>query len=498
MTLLRADDVTVLDAGGRALVRPLSLALEPGEPLVVLGETGSGKSLLAQALMGTLPPELSARGRVRIGGVKRDAARPEAFRALWGRVLAVLPQEPWLSLDPLMRAGAQVAEAHKLVRGLPAAAARRAAGDDLAALGLGPEAGAKLPHELSGGMAQRVAFAAARAGGGQIVIADEPSKGLDAARRDEVASLLTRGLDDGGGLLVITHDLALARRIGGRVIVLRDGAAVESGPLGAVFVAPATEYTRRLLDADPARWPRRTPRAAGAPVVDARGLTIARGGRTLVEAFDLLVGAGELVGLSGPSGCGKSTLGDALLGLHAPVAGEARRMTGAPRTGFQKLYQDPVAAFAPRRALGATLADVARRFGRAPGEVDALLGRLALDPVLLTRPPAQVSGGELQRIALLRVMLARPRFLFADEPTSRLDPITQREVIGVLSTLADEGCAVLLVSHDADLLDRTADRRIALDGVDAAKWQSSTPLVGPEEPTLGERQVSLGRSGVAC
>lgn len=462
MTLLAAEDVTVRDAEGRALVGPVSLRLDPGAPLVLLGETGSGKSLLAQALMGALPPGLSARGRVAIEGAVLDAARPEAFRALWGRRLAALPQEPWLALDPLMRAGPQVAEAHALVRGLAPAQARAAAAADLAALGLGAQAARRFPHQLSGGMAQRVAFAAARAGGGRIVIADEPTKGLDAARRGEVAALLTQGLAGGGGLLVITHDLALARMIGGDLIVLREGAVAEAGRLGEVLARPAAAYTRRLLDADPERWPRRAPRAGGAAVVEARGLGVARGGRTLVEGLDLTVAAGAVAGLSGPSGCGKSSLGDALLGLVAPAAGAVSRAADAPPTAFQKLWQDPVAAFAPRRALGESLGDVARRFRRGGGAVGALCGRLGLDPALLARPPAAVSGGELQRLALLRVMLAGPRFLFADEPTSRLDPITQRAVIDILTGLADDGCAVLLVSHDAALLDRAADRSLGL------------------------------------
>jgi peptide/nickel transport system ATP-binding protein len=481
MTLLQADDVAVLDAAGRTLVRPVSLRLDPGEPLVVLGETGSGKSLLAQALMGTLPPELSARGRVRIDGTEHDAARPARFRPLWGRTFAVLPQEPWLSLDPLMRAEAQVAETHALVRKLAAQDARTAAASDLAALGLDAAARRRYPHQLSGGMAQRVAFAAARAGGGRIVIADEPTKGLDVARRDEVARLLSRSLAEGGGLLVITHDLALAQRIGGRLIVLRDGAVVERGTVAGVFAAPAADYTRLLLDADPARWPRRTPRAVGPTVIEGRALTVARGGRPLVERLDLTIGAGQIVGVSGPSGCGKSTLGDVLLGLHAPSPGDVRRSADAPCTAFQKLYQDPVAAFAPRRALGATLGDVARRFGRNGAAIAALRDRLDLDPFLLARTPGQVSGGELQRLALLRVMLAEPRFLFADEPTSRLDPITQRGVIDIIEGLADAGCAVLLVSHDVELLDRTADKRIALGApnvADVAGREQASVLLG--------------------
>ena len=473
MILLEADDITVSD-GPTTLLQPVSLTLEAGTPLVVLGETGSGKSLLAQALMGTLPPGLATSGRVTLGTHRLETARAGRFRPLWGREIAVLPQEPWLSLDPLMRARAQVGETHRLVRALTAAEARRQAETDLARLGLDPAATQRYPHQLSGGMAQRVAIAAARAGGARIVIADEPTKGLDAARRDDVADLLLQELGQGGGLLVITHDLELAQRIGGRLMVLRRGEVVEAGETARVLAAPLDRYTRALIAADPRHWtPRSTAaRAAasttastssGPAVVSAHGLTVGRGGRTLIDRVDLDLRAGRIFGVTGPSGCGKSTLGDVLLGLVPPLAGEVRRDGGLPATAFQKLYQDPVAAFPRRLRLGRTLADVARRHGAGAGRIDALLERLGLDPVLLERLPDAVSGGELQRLALLRLLLVRPRFIFADEPTSRLDPITQAQVIQLLcETVEQDGCAVMLVSHDAMLIRNTADERLAL------------------------------------
>mgnify|MGYP000232479231 CR=1 FL=1 len=476
MSLLDADGIVVRD-GTTPLVSRLSLRLDPGEPLIVLGETGSGKSVLAQAVMGTLPRGLRAEGRVAIDGRVLDASDARGFRALWGRKIAVLPQEPWLSLDPLMRAHRQVEEALHLVRGLPARESRARARTELVALGL---AGAetRYPHELSGGMAQRVSIAAARAGGARVVVADEPTKGLDTARRDEVADLLLSETGGDGGLLVITHDLALARRLGGRLMVLRAGEVVETGDTAEVFAVPRAAYTRELIAADPESWPaRRSTARGGDAVVRAEGLAVARGGRTLFRDVAFEIGPGAVFGVTGPSGCGKSSLGDAVLGLVSGTEGRVWRQGRDART-FQKLYQDPVAAFPRKRPLGESIGDVARLAGVERGRIDVMLERLGLDPVLLSRRPDAVSGGELQRLALLRVLLVNPAFVFADEPTSRLDPITQASVITLLGETAErDGVAIMLVSHDGALIRGTADAVLSLGGEDGTSGTGSAPVV---------------------
>ena len=475
MTVLSASDITVVN-GADMLVSPVSLKLEPGRPLVVLGETGSGKTLLTQAVMGTLPCDLCGTGRVTVGSEILDAAAPRSFRGLWGRKIAALPQEPWLSLDPTMRARDQIAEAHRFVRALSPSQAAARADRDLAILGLA-QSGGRYPHELSGGMAQRVAIAAARAGGARIVLADEPTKGLDAARRDEVADLLLSEMGPDGGLLVITHDIDLARRIGGDLMVLRAGAVVERGATAEVLATPQAACTRDLLAADPSSWPDRERCAfrGKAAIVAAEGLCVARGGRTLFRDVTFGIPPGSILGVTGPSGCGKSSLGDTLLGLLTPSAGRVTRHPDLATTAFQKLYQDPVAAFPRKRRIGDTLADVARRAGPATDRTEVLLDRLGLDPHLLARVPGAVSGGELQRLALLRILLVRPAFIFADEPTSRLDPITQAQVIALLRETAEaEDCAILLVSHDLALVRATAEATIALHG-DAMALSDGSP-----------------------
>lgn len=462
-TMLLSLDALTIEGDGVSIA-PISFSLQAGQRLTLLGETGSGKSLIAQAIMGTLPKGLTAGGQLTVIDHTYSALDSSSRRSLWGRTLALLPQEPWHALDPTMRALPQVAETHRFVVGRSKQTANKAACDDLTRLGL--EDGLhKLPGELSGGMAQRVAFAAASAAGAPIVIADEPTKGLDAPRRNEVVELLAKTPDAGGALLTITHDIDVARRLGGEVIILRQGQVVERGPAEQLLGQPQTEYAQRLLGAEPSRWPAPPTFSdtASAPVVNANGLSIARGGRKLFSGLDIAVYPGEIVGVVGPSGCGKSTLGDMLLGITRPDSGTISYREGMPRLGRQKLYQDPPAAFSPHWTLRQLLEDLLRLHPAARSNVALLMARLSLNEHLLGRRPGEISGGELQRFAILRVLMLKPSFLFADEPTSRLDPVTQQQTLSLLIELArEQACAVMLVSHDPALIEKVCDRTLSL------------------------------------
>ncbi len=460
MSLL-IEDLSVAGPQGR-IIHGVSLSAAPGAPLTLIGETGSGKSLVAAAVMGTLPAGLSATGRVRLEETELLTLPPAARRGLWGRRIALLPQEPWLSLDPTMKAGPQVEEVLGLVRDEAPAAARRGATRLLAALGLGAQATSRYPFQLSGGMAQRVAIAATQAAGATLLLADEPTKGLDEALRDELADTL-RARAAAATVLTITHDIALARALGGTVAVMLEGRVVESGPAAEVLDTPRHAYTRRLVAADPSRWPPADPAPPGAAtVVSGRGLACGFRARRLFSDLHIDVRAGEIVAVSGPSGCGKTTLGNALLGLMRPAAGTVARSEAAP-TRFQKLYQDPPAAFAPHATLRTALADLARRHDVPWARIAPLLARLRLSPALLDRLPGQISGGELQRFALARVLLLDPLFLFADEATSRLDPVTQQEVMELLrAQVTERGLGVLLVTHETALAKAVAVRHVML------------------------------------
>ncbi len=468
MPALAVEGLRVLH-GAQALVRDATFAIPPGGVLTQLGESGSGKSLLAQAIMGNLPASLRAEGRVAIGGETTNAHDARSRHALWGRRLALLPQEPWLALDPTMKVGAQVAETYELVAGGRRGDAHVRAERALASLGLA-DASHKYPFMISGGMAQRVAFLATHAAGAPLMIVDEPTKGLDADRRGEVLDLLRAARREGMSLLCITHDIWLARALGGQLAVMRKGEVVEQGDAAALLAAPRHDYTRRLLAADPANWPGPpAPPAFGAacapaPLVRIEGVAKAYGRQALFAGIDASIGAGEIVAVSGPSGSGKTTFGNIVLGLTKPDRGRVLRAAGLAPTAFQKIQQDPGAAFAPRVTLRQSLRDLVRLHRLDWAKLETLLARMGLAPALLDRLPHQVSGGELQRIALARVLLMRPALIFADEPTSRLDPVTQREVFALLTEhVAASGCALLLVTHDIDIANSVASRRIVLD-----------------------------------
>lgn len=464
MTTIHIKGLQV-DDGRQTLLQALDLTLLPGSALTLIGESGSGKSLLAHALMGTLPAPLRGRGEMAIGGLCHSLADPQALRALWGRELAMLPQEPVLALDPTMGLLPQVEEGW-LAGGKEA---RSRARDALERLGL---AGRErhFPHQLSGGMAQRAAFAAATLGQARLLIADEPTKGLDSRASARLQTLLQGYLTEGRHLLTITHDLSLARALGGWVLVVKGGEVVEQGPAEQVLRAPSHAYTRALLAAEPSAWPEAVHPPTGDWLLRGEGLAMGYGEQTLFEGLDLPLARGERLAIMAPSGAGKSTLGNVLLGLQRPLRGRVLRQGGIAPHRWQKLYQDPVQAFASRVRLATQFDDLLRlhRLPRQP--LTDYLARLGLDERLLSRLPSQVSGGELQRLSLIRALLLRPVLLFADEPTSRLDPLSQQQTIACLmGELAEIGCALLLVTHDEALAGKVAGRCLRLGAAGTAE-----------------------------
>ncbi|WP_075607617.1 ABC transporter ATP-binding protein [Alteromonas pelagimontana] len=461
MNTLAIKNLTVRSADGDILT-DFSLQVSKDVPVTILGETGSGKSILASAIMGLLPPTLLASGEIYLDGKALHTLSSRARQQYWGTVMTLLPQEPWHALDPVMPVKQQIRETYLKVRGHSKKQADIATSQALAHLGLA-NAAHSIPSTLSGGMAQRVAFAVATAGGAQVLLADEPTKGLDVGRRDDIVQLLKAHASQ-GTLITITHDVEVAEQIGGYLVVMQKGKIVEQGKCEDILSRPQADYTQALIAAAPKNWPeKQTASKAAHSFVKIQNLQKQRGGRELFQQLNTTLNKGDIIGISGDSGSGKSTLGDILLGLLPADSGVIEFSQPLLRHEMLKIYQDPPSGFAPHCTLAQLLADLVKRHKLNSDDVFNYMNQLQLHSSLLQRRPAALSGGELQRFALLRVLLLKPQLLVADEPTSRLDPITAKKITELLV----ESCraintTLILISHDSCMLSKICDRVVHL------------------------------------
>ncbi|MFE3290020.1 dipeptide ABC transporter ATP-binding protein [Rhodococcus sp. NPDC059234] len=486
-SLVEVADLRV-HAGERTLLDGISFGLDAGERLGLIGESGSGKSLTALSLMGLLPEPLRASGRIALDGVRGnlvDLGEREWSR-LRGDDLAMVFQEPMTALNPLMKVGNQVAEVIALHDpGVGRRERRTAVLDLLASVNLPdpPRIARSYPHELSGGQRQRVLIAIAMANRPRVLICDEPSTALDVTTAAQILELIdTTVREHDTALLMITHDLAVVSQLCERVLVMRSGAIVESGPIGEVFGDPRDPYTRSLLDAsrlDPGTSAAGAHQSAGAPVfnehpdplVSVRGLgRTYRGSRSsllrpaepvhaLAEAsFD--IGTGQRFGVVGESGSGKSTLIRLLCALDTPTEGSirvgGREIVGARERDLRQfrrdvsiVFQDPMGSLDPRMTVGDIVAEPLSQPSDRSDRVAQMLVAVGLEPDMAGRYPHQFSGGQRQRISIARALITAPKILVADEPVSALDVSVRAQVLDLLAGLvADYQLTLLLVSHD--------------------------------------------------
>jgi oligopeptide transport system ATP-binding protein len=452
-----------VDYGATAAVRGASLKVDAGEVVALVGESGSGKTQTLHAALGLLAAPARVSGSARFRGQELIGAPRAALDRLRGDRICLVFQEPMTALDPLTRIGAQIAAPIAAHRG------RARPGDLLQEVGVagGAARASAYPHQLSGGERQRVLIAMALANRPDLLIADEPTTALDATLQKRILD----GLEErrralGLAMILVTHDLRLARRYASRLYVMQAGRIVEEGPTAAVFAAPRDPYTRSLVAAEPAR----ARREAAAPAEEAlacRGLTVAYGRQLAVAGVDLALRRGRTLAVVGESGSGKSTLARALLRLQ-PCEGEIRwmgrpvqRLAGAAlrraRAEAQIVFQDPYGSLSPRLTIDEIVSEGLRAQGK-PGDAASALEAVGLDPALGSRRPDALSGGQRQRVAIARALALAPAALALDEPTSSLDRTSQRGIVDLLLRLqAERGLAYLFVTHDLGLARALAD-----------------------------------------
>ncbi len=504
--LLEVRDLKVgFERAGRPASEPVlagvDLTLEAGQTAVVIGSSGAGKSLLMRAVMGLLPPGAVWSGSIAWRG--RSLRCDRDWRPVRGGGMTLVLQEPLTALNPVRTIGSQLIEIIRHHGGpAGAAAAKRAAGLlDEVRLDDPPAILRRYPHQLSGGMRQRVLLAGALACGPRLLIADEITSAQDAMNRDALADLLVDlGRRRSLALLVVTHQDDLAGRIGGRTWRLHGG-RLHSGP--ADLRGPDA--------AAPAAPPRRT----AAPVLSVRSLSAGYGAcadRPVVWGVDLDLWRGSATGLAGKSGCGKTTLARCLARHLEPLAGSVRlqgreflelegREFRAARRLIQMLFQDPGDSLNPRQTVADALDEAAGR--REPGRAAALLAEAGVDARVAGRFPHAMSGGQRQRVALARCLAADPVVLIADEPTSQLDRSAEDRILDLLAGLQDSrGLALLMISHDLGMLRRRCERVLVLhDGVlveilpRAARPlhpATSALLSGTADPGCGSPKIPYG------
>ncbi|WP_067631868.1 dipeptide ABC transporter ATP-binding protein [Actinomadura latina] len=485
--MLEVTDLAVGYAGGVRAVRGVSFAVGAGEALGIVGESGAGKTALAHAVMGLLPDDAGVTGSVRLRGRELIGRSDAELSRVRGEDIAMVFQEP--ALTPVRTVGDQIAEAVRANSEVTRAAARARAAELLDLVGIAAGRGRAYPHEFSGGMRQRVMIAMAIANRPRVILADEPTAGLDVTVQAQVLDVLRTAKEaTGAAIVLITHDLRLVEGFAERVMVMREGQIVETGPVERIYREPRAAYTVELLRS----MPRIEDKGASQPrperpvVLRVDGLvrhypvlkgTLVRRRVGCVRAVDGVgfdVRESETLALVGESGCGKTTTLMEILRLSQPQEGrvvvlgrDTASLSASQRRSLRRdvqlVFQDPVASLNPRMRVADIIAEplTAHRF---PSPLISKRVRELLDLVGLAtdharRYPHALSGGQRQRVGIARALALQPRLLLLDEPVAALDVSVQASVMTLLESLRDLlGLTCLLVAHDLAVVHRIADR----------------------------------------
>ncbi|MEU6606474.1 ATP-binding cassette domain-containing protein [Streptomyces shenzhenensis] len=481
--------------GGPPVLHDAVLSVPRGQVLGVVGRSGSGKSSLAYSLLGHVRPGLEVRGgTVRVAGL--DPFDRAGARRLRGRVVSFLGQDPASALNPALRLGTQIAEAVRLRSSAKRATDVRARVEELLLSVRLPADRAfqrRLPGQLSGGQAQRVALALALAGTPSLLVLDEPTSNLDTVLAAGMRRLLGEVLAAGDrSALLVSHDPAWLASVADDVIRLEAGRIAAAGvPTAPMPVPPPGRV------AGPRRGNPRSVAPAAVGELSVHGLDAAHGRVSVLHDISLTVPAGRCTAVVGPSGSGKTTFARCLAGLHRPTRGSVEwREHGAERRGgapVQLVAQDARGALNPRESVRTALLRPLTGIGRRPAQDAAheavrLLGLVGLDPAVLARRPGELSGGQRQRVALARTLAARPSVLVCDEITSALDAETASGILELLDSLRRTlGLTVVMVTHDLAAAARHAERVVVLsEGRVAEAGPVDQVLVAPEHPVTRE------------
>ncbi len=480
--------------GPTSVVAGLDLDVRPGELVALLGESGSGKTVTARAIMGIQDEAATVRAdRLDLDGASLLGLSDDQRRRLRGDSMSMVLQDALSSLNPVLSIGDQIGEIFRVHRALGRKQARARAIELLDIVGIASPAARvdDYPHQFSGGMRQRILIAMAIALEPKLLIADEPTTALDVTVQAQILRLLhdLRGRLD-MGVLLITHDIGVVTEVADRLVVMHHGRVVEQGDADTVFATPSDAYTRRLLGSAPRPEPARVLSAenlAGDPILQVSdlartfvtGSALAKKTVKAVAGVDLVLRRGETLGIVGESGSGKSTLARMVVGLESVDRGSVlyrgedvtRRTRGrrpAAQAGVGMVFQDPYTSLDPRMRVRDVIAEphAVARIGTAASRRDRvaqLLELVGLQPDMMERFPHQFSGGQRQRIGIARSLMRDPDVLVCDEPVSALDVTIQAQVVDLLVDIQERlGLSILFISHDLSVVRNLAHRVLVM------------------------------------
>ncbi|CPZ76221.1 putative oligopeptide ABC transporter, ATP-binding protein [Mycobacteroides abscessus subsp. abscessus] len=487
-------------------VKGVSLSVAKGEVLAIVGESGSGKSTTAMAIPALLPSSARVRGSVKLNGAELLGATNDELRAVRGKDVAVIFQEPMTALNPVYTIGWQIAEAVCAHKKMSRRQARDRAVELLDLVDM-PEPAKRVkhyPHQLSGGQRQRAMIAQALALDPGLLIADEPTTALDVTVQAEILDLmrdLRHRID--AGIILITHDMGVVADMADRIMVMKDGEVVEQGDAEGIFHRAQQPYTRQLLASVPHLGATLHGRDESNPPPTDLALSVEHavieypgksGSFRAVDDVSFTIGRGEVVGLVGESGSGKSTIGRAAVGLLRVASGTIcvagqdistanRKQLRDIRSKVGVVFQDPGSSLNPRWPIGQSIAepltlhtDMDRT--QREGRVKTLLEQVQLPAAMRNRFPHQLSGGQRQRVGIARALALEPTLLIADEPTSALDVSVQATVLDLFAELQREhGFACLFISHDLAVVELVASRIAVLNRGRLAEFGSDTQVL---------------------